>query len=514
MLGLTGRNTDSEGSAGIAVLGGGPAGLTAAYVLGLRGRPATLFEADGVVGGLAKTVEFKGYRFDLGGHRFFTKLGPIQRLWEDVLGDEFLVRPRLSRIYYRGQYIAYPLVARDVLAQLGVVESTLCALSYVRQRLRPRGDALSFEDWVTSRFGRRLYETFFKSYTEKVWGIPGSRIKAEWAAQRIKNFSLAKAILTTVGRRQTDVTTLLEEFRYPRLGPGQMWGAFARRVEELGVPVRLNQRCAEIGHDGRRVDRIRLRSNGDVSELAVDGVLSSIPLSELVLSLDPPAPPEVRSAARRLRYRELVIVALVIDEHEPFPDNWIYLHDPETRAGRVQNFGAWSPSMVVPGTTCLGVEYFCFEGDEIWQLSDEQAVEMAKDELARIGLIRPDRVVDGVKVRVPRAYPMYDDGYRDAVATIRAYLEGFENVATFGRNGLHRYNNQDHSMWTAILATLNLTDGTDYDVWSVNTEADYLEEGAVVDGLLDLQLTGLPRTALESRPEPPRERPPERSRRP
>ncbi len=514
MRGLTRRITEADGAAGIAVLGGGPAGLTAAYVLGLRGRPATLFEADGVVGGLAKTVEFKGYRFDLGGHRFFTKLGPIQRLWEDVLGDEFLVRPRLSRIYYRGRYIAYPLVARDVVARLGMLESALCALSYLRHRLRPPREVVSFEDWVTARFGRRLYSKFFQSYTEKVWGIPGSQIKAEWAAQRIKNFSLAQAILTTLGLRRTHVTTLIEQFRYPRLGPGQMWETFARRIEELGVPVQLNQRCVEIGHDGRRVERVRIRSNGHVRELAVDGVLSSIPLSELVLSMDPPAPQPVREAARRLRYRELVIVALVIDEDEPFPDNWIYLHDPETRAGRVQNFGAWSPGMVVPGTTCLGVEYFCFEGDDIWDMPDEDAVEMAKNELARIGLIRPERVVEGVKVRVPRAYPMYDEGYREAVATIREYLEGFENVATFGRNGLHRYNNQDHSMWTAILATLNLTDGTAYDVWSVNTEADYLEEGAVVDGLLDVQLTGLPRAALETPPEPAQERPPERSRRP
>jgi protoporphyrinogen oxidase len=470
------------------VIGGGPAGLTAAYVLGLRGHKGAVFEADGVVGGIAKTVEFNGYRFDLGGHRFFTKLRPIQRLWEEMLGDEFLTRPRLSRIYYQGKYLAYPLVARDVIPRLGIVESGLCALSYLWNRFRPRREALSFEDWVTTRFGRRLYDTFFKSYTEKVWGVSGSEIKAEWAAQRIQNFSLAKAILTMLGLRRTHVTTLIEEFRYPRLGPGQMWEAFQRRVEELGVPVHLKQRCVAVRHDGRRVESVVLRSNGDVTEIAVDGVLSSIPLSDLVLSLDPPPPPEVAAAARRLRYRELCLVALVIDEEQPFPDNWIYLHDPGTRAGRVQNFGAWSASMVVPGTTCLGVEYFCFEGDEIWEMPDAEAVELAKEELARIGLIDPARVVDGVKVRVPRAYPMYDSGYLEAVAVLRRYLDGFENLATFGRNGLHRYNNQDHSMWTGILAALNVTDGTDYDVWSVNTQAEYLEEGELVDGLLDVEL--------------------------
>ena len=494
MLALSEREAGGRGEpAGIAVLGGGPAGLTAAYVLGLRGRGATVYEADGVVGGIAKTVEFKGYRFDLGGHRFFTKLRPIQRLWEEMLGDELLVRPRLSRIYYQGKYLAYPLVAKDVIARLGLLESTLCALSYLWNRFRPRREALSFEDWVTTRFGRRLYDTFFRSYTEKVWGIPGSEIKAEWAAQRIKNFSLAKAILAMLGLRGSQVTTLIEEFRYPRLGPGQMWEAFRRRVEELGIPVELNRRCVEILHAGGRVDRIRVRSNGDVREHAVEGVLSSIPLSELVLSLQPEPPPDVVAAARRLRYRELVLVALVIDEEEPFPDNWIYLHDPGTRAGRVQNFAAWSPSMVVPGTTCLGVEYFCFEGDEIWNMPDDEAVEMAKNELVKIGLIRPERVVEGVKVRVPRAYPMYDSSYGEALHMIRAYLDGFENLATFGRNGLHRYNNQDHSMWTAILAALNMTDGTAYDVWSVNTDSEYLEEGAIVDGLLDVRLTGLPR---------------------
>jgi protoporphyrinogen oxidase len=507
MRGLSTRATEEvHEPAGIAVLGGGPAGLTAAYVLGLRGRRATVFEADGVVGGIAKTVEFKGYRFDLGGHRFFTKLAPIKRVWEEMLGDEFLVRPRLSRIYYQGKYLAYPLVARDVIARLGLLESGLCALSYIWNRFRPRREALSFEDWVTTRFGRRLYDTFFRSYTEKVWGIPGSEIKAEWAAQRIKNFSLAKAILSMLGLRGSHVTTLIEEFRYPRLGPGQMWEAFRARIEELGIPVELKQRCVEIAHRDGRVERVRLRSNGDVREVPVEGVLSSIPLSELVLSLRPVPPPNVLAAARRLRYRELVLVALVIDEEEPFPDNWIYLHDPGTRAGRVQNFGAWSPSMVVSGTTCLGVEYFCFEGDEIWDMSDEEAVEMATGELARIGLVHPDRVVEGVKVRVPRAYPMYDSGYGEALAVLRGYLEGFENLSTFGRNGLHRYNNQDHSMWTAILAALNATDGTSYDVWSVNTDTVYLEEGEIVDGLLDVRLTGLPREpeGAEARPAQPR----------
>jgi predicted dehydrogenase/protoporphyrinogen oxidase len=473
-------------SVGTAILGAGPAGLTAAHVLGRRGLPGAVFEADGTVGGIAKTIEFNGYRFDLGGHRFFTKLKAVQQLWEETLGDDFLTRPRLSRIYYNGKYFAYPITARDVVGRLGLWESILCALSYLAAARHRRVDAETFEEWVTARFGRRLYDAFFRSYTKKLWGIPGSEIRSLWAAQRIKNFSLPKAVLTMLGLQRDHVTTLIEEFQYPRLGPGQMWEAFASRAEDAGIPIHLQQRCVAVRHSDDRVRSIVLRQNGDVFEHAVDAVVSSIALQDLVLSLDPPPPPEIEAAARSLRYRDLILVALMTSEAEPFPDNWIYLHDPETRAGRVQNYGAWSEDMVRPNTTCLGVEYFCFRGDEIWEMSDEQAVELATRELAQIGLIDPSKVVDGVKVRVPKAYPMYDSKYEEAVATIRAYLGRFENLETCGRNGLHRYNNQDHSMWTAILATLNLIDGARHDVWSVNVEAEYLEEGELIEELLDL----------------------------
>jgi predicted dehydrogenase/protoporphyrinogen oxidase len=470
---------------GTAIIGGGPAGLTAAYLLGKRGRPATVFESDGSVGGIAKTIEFNGYRFDLGGHRFFTKLGPVQRLWEEMLNGEFLTRPRLSRIYYKGKFFAYPIAARDVVGRLGVVEATRCALSYLWASRHRKSEVDTFEEWVTSRFGRRLYDAFFRSYTEKVWGIPGSEIRSLWAAQRIKNFSLGKAILSILGLQRGHVTTLIEEFRYPRLGPGQMWEAFAARAEEFGIPVRLNHRVAALKHANDRIESIVVRQNGHVFEHSLDAVISSMSLQDLILSLDPPAPPAVRAAASDLRYRDLVLVALMTTQEEPFPDNWIYLHDPDTRAGRVQNFGAWSPEMVRPGTTCLGVEYFCFQGDDIWEMNDEEAVRLATDELARVGLLDPAKVIDGVKVLVPKAYPMYDARYEEAVSTIRAYLDRFENLQTCGRNGLHRYNNQDHSMWTAILAALNVVDGAAHDVWGVNTESDYLEEGEIVEAILE-----------------------------
>ena len=480
------RTGQPSASPGIAVLGGGPAGLTAAYVLAARGARAAVYEADCVVGGLAKTVELDGYRFDLGGHRFFTKLKPVERLWEEMLGGELLTRPRLSRIYYRGKFFSYPLRAEDVVARLGIRESALCGLSYLRTRWRARRPAETFEEWVTSRFGPRLYDAFFRSYTEKVWGIPGSEIRAEWAAQRIKDFSLVKAVQRMLGVDRGRVTTLIEEFRYPRLGPGQMWEAFRDEIENQGIPVHLGRRCESVRHRDGRVESVVLRSNSHEVEETVDGVLSSIPLGELVLALDPPAPEEVRAAARRLRYRDLVVVALMTSEAEPFPDNWIYVHDPGTRAGRVQNFGAWSPHMVPHGTTCLGVEYFCFEGDDLWRLGNDEAVVLARDELARIGLVDAAGVFDGVKIAVPKAYPMYDRHYREAVAMLRGYLAGFENLQTCGRNGLHRYNNQDHSMWTAMLATLNLLDDARHDVWSVNTDEDYLEEGDAVDEVLDL----------------------------
>jgi protoporphyrinogen oxidase len=488
---VAGFRPDSE-SIGTAVLGAGPAGLTGAYVLARRGERGAVFEADDVVGGIARTVEFDGYRCDLGGHRFFTKLAPVERLWQEALGEELLTRPRLSRIYYQGTFFDYPLTAKDVVARLGFAESTRSALSYLWGRARRPRNPDTFEEWVTSRFGRRLYEAFFRSYTEKVWGIPGSEIRAEWAVQRIQNFSLFKAMLTILGARRQHVTTLIEEFRYPRLGPGQMWEEFRWLVEEGDVPVCLNTRCVGVRHDGRRVREIVVESADGRATHVVDGVLSSIPLSELVLAFDPEVPDDVRRAARRLRYRDLVVVALVTEQDCPFPDNWIYLHDPGTRAGRVQNFGAWSPSMVQPGTTCLGVEYFCFEGDDIWGLEEGSAIELARDELARIGLVDPSQITGGRRIRVPKAYPMYDGTYRASVATIRRYLDRFQNLQPCGRNGLHRYNNQDHSMWTAILGTLNLLDGAGHDVWSVNTEATYLEEGEVAGELLELELAPRP----------------------
>jgi protoporphyrinogen oxidase len=436
-------------------------------------------------------VEYDGARFDIGGHRFFTKVPAIERFWRQILGEELRTRPRLSRIYYDGRYFAYPLRAGDVVRRLGLLRAMLCLASYLavlpRRRLRrPQ----SFEEWVTSRFGRRLYRTFFSSYTFKIWGIPGSEIRSEWAAQRIRNFSLYQAILSILGLRRRHVTTLIEQFLYPRLGPGQMWEALAAEIEQADVPIHLRTRCVELRHDGDRIRSVVVAGENGEQDHPVAGVVSTMPVNELVLRLEPPASPDVLAAARRLRYRSMCVVALVTTEPEPFPDNWIYLHDPGTRAGRVQNFGAWSPDMVRPGTTCLGVEYFCTQGDELWEMPEEEMLELASRELAAIGLLDPARVIGGKKLRVRDAYPMYDATYEEALAVVRRYLSGFENLHTCGRNGLHRYNNMDHSMWTAVLATLNALDGTSLDVWAVNTEEVYLEERATGAHMLASVLGG------------------------
>ena len=473
---------------GIAILGGGPAGLTAGHVLSRRGQRGAVLEADSIVGGIAKTVEFEGYRFDLGGHRFYTKLKPVERFWEAVLEDDWLIRQRMSRIYTRNRFFNYPLKAGDVFSGLGITESIRCGFSYLYWRHHMRDhEPQTFEEWVVSRFGKRIYRNFFESYTEKVWGIPGSEVRSEWAAQRIQNFTAWQALLGILRIRRGHATTLIEEFHYPRRGPGQLWEKLADRLDNGGIPVHRNHEVVGVHHDHGVVNAVSIRRNGSTTQHKVDAVLNSLSLADLIFALEPAAPVEVVEAAKKLRYRNLSLVALMTDEPEPFPDNWIYLHDPGTRAGRVQNFGAWSPEMVQPGKTCLGVEYFCFDTDDIWNMSDEDAVAYATAELARIGLIDPSRVFNGVKVNVPKAYPMYDSNYREAVAEIRGYLESFENLRTFGRNGLHRYNNQDHSMWSAVIATANLLDGTHQDVWSVNTKGEYLEEQGEIDAdLADL----------------------------
>jgi protoporphyrinogen oxidase len=458
----------------VLVLGAGPAGLTAAYRLAQHAVPVIVLEAEQQVGGLAKTVERDGYRFDLGGHRFFTKSREVEELWHEVLGDEFLRRPRMSRIYWNGRFLDYPLRGTDVIRKLGPVELTRATASFLAAGIRRNRQEDSFEDWVCNRFGRRLFELFFKSYTEKVWGVPTTEIRAEWAAQRIKGLSFASAARSAfMGNRGNRVKSLITEFDYPRLGPGQMWDAMTASIRQLGGEVRTgspvrelivrNDRITEVVAGGRR---IRPRH-----------VISSLPLREVVGLAGTAASADVADAARGLRYRDFLTVALILDSADLFPDNWIYIHEPGVRVGRIQNYRSWSPWMVPdPTKACVGLEYFCFAGDDLWSMADADLVALGTRELEQLGLAQAADVTSGQVVRVPKAYPMYDRDYAERVTCIRGWLDGIENLQQVGRNGLHRYNNSDHSMLTALRAVDNLLSDAGHDIWAVNADSVYHEE--------------------------------------
>ena len=463
-------------SAPVVVIGAGPAGLTAGLRLRQAGVATTVVEASDSVGGISRTVERDGWRFDLGGHRFFTKVPEVEAFWHEVLPDEdFLMRPRLSRILYRGKLFDYPLKPFNALFGLGVLEAVRCVLSYMWVRIHPPKDQGDFEGWVAARFGWRLYRIFFKTYTEKVWGVPATDIQADWAAQRIKNLSLLSAITSAfgLGRDKGQITTLIEEFQYPRLGPGMMWDRCRDLVVERGGDVRMSSPVARVEHAGGRAHTVVLASG---ERLPASAVISSMPMPELVRAMDPPAPAKVLAAANGLSFRDFLTVALVVPESAGFPDNWIYVHEPGVRVGRVQNFGSWSPELVKDGFTCLGLEYFVSEGDDLWESSDEDLIELGRRELETIGLAGTASVAAGYVVRVPHAYPVYDEGYAERVEVLRAWLASVApNVHPVGRNGMHRYNNQDHSMLTAMLAVENITTGATHDVWTVNVEEDYHE---------------------------------------
>ena len=467
-------------------MGAGPAGLTAAYELLKRDVPVTVLEKDPrQVGGLARTVEHNGYRFDIGGHRFFSKNEEVEELWTEILGDEMLSRGRLSRIYYRGRFFAYPIQAFNALWNLGPLEAALCLASYVRARLRPVKDPKSLEEWVRNQFGWRLYSLFFKTYTEKVWGISTKELSADWAAQRIKSLDLWVVIRSALlpnrkpRRRGEIVTTLIDRFRYPRLGPGQMWERVAEISAGQGHPVLLGRSVSRIEHvDGAVTAVVTTGEGGEAERHEGTDFISSIPIRELVARLEPPPPARVRQAAERLGYRDFISVALMIDRPSVFPDNWIYIHDPNVRVGRIQNFKNWSPDMVPdPGKTCLGLEYFCFEGDGLWTMPDADMIELATKELAQLGICAAGEVFDGVVVRQPKAYPVYDDGYQAKVGVVREYIASeLPNLHLAGRNGMHKYNNQDHSMMTALLVARRIATGSLLDPWKVNADAVYHED--------------------------------------
>ncbi len=398
-----------------------------------------------------------------------------------MLGADFLKRPRLSRIYYKKRMFQYPLRPLNALSNLGIGTSLAVVLSYAAAKLRPIRPEHSFEDWVVNRFGRRLYKIFFESYTEKVWGMRGSEIRAQWAAQRIKGLSLRAAVVEmlaqSLGRRKnSDVKTLISEFEYPRLGPGMMWEAFRAKVESGGGQILLNSRVVSIGHDGARVRSVVIDRDGELTPLPAGHLISSMPVRDLMEAWSPAPPPHVLAAARHLRYRDFISVALIVESPNLFPDNWIYVHDPSVKVGRIQNYKNWSADMVPKsGQTCLGLEYFCTVGDALWGMSDQALLALAKSELAQLGLAQPAQIVDGTVVRMLQAYPVYDEGFENAVNVVREYVATFDNLQLIGRNGTHKYNNQDHSMVSAILAVRNMF-GEQHDLWALNADDEYYEQ--------------------------------------
>lgn len=464
------------GKTKVNIIGAGPAGLSAARELVRDERfHVEVLEQTPLLGGISRTELYKQYRIDIGGHRFFTKHEAINSIWEETLGSEFLHVERSSRIYYKGKFLCYPLQFWDTILHLGPVESALVCLSYLQAFLLPVRDEQTFEQWTTNRFGKRLYNTFFKEYTEKIWGMPCSSIQADWAAQRIKGLSLSKAVSNAIFGTNGP-KSLIESFRYPRLGPGMMWEHFSEDIVSRGGHVQLESPVTALHHIDGTIHHLGSGKKGDECTLQTDQVLSTMPLSRLVRLLQPKAPDDVLHAAAKLLYRDFIIVVLIVDQKTTFPDQWLYIHSPEVLVGRIQNFKNWSAAMVPDdSTTSLGMEYFCNRHEPLWQKTDRELVHLATEELERLGISKRRLILDGCVIRQPFAYPVYDKSYRNNLDTIRSYLLSFNNLQTVGRNGMHRYNNMDHSMLTGIQAAQNLK-GANHDPWLTENEYEYIEE--------------------------------------
>ncbi|MEO1058664.1 MAG: NAD(P)/FAD-dependent oxidoreductase [Actinomycetota bacterium] len=503
---------DAEPVDSIVVIGAGPAGLTAAHELTKSGLTCDVLEADDVVGGISRTVVADGNRFDIGGHRFFTKVRAVEDRWHELLPDDLLIRERSSRIFYRGKFYEYPLKPLNALANLGPIEALRCVVSYLGARVARltirRQPPNTLEDYVVANYGRRLYDHFFRAYTTKVWGVDPSALSADWGAQRIKGMSLWAAVWEPIrarvaGRRDRDrqVTSLIEEFLYPRLGPGMMWERCTEVVEAAGCKVHLESPVTRIRRTAglaRSVDTTD--ETGAVTTYPADHVISSMPLAQLVTVMDPPAPVQVLDAAERLTFRDYLLVALVVTaDLVDWTDNWVYVHEPDVDAMRIQNFGAWSPDMVRDGCAVLGVEYTTDASDPLWSAPNDELIRRASGELARLGLVPEGHIDAGHVVRMPKAYPVYDEHYEQHVTTVRKWLaEATPNVHPIGRNGMHRYNNQDHSMYTAMLTVENIVNGAEHDVWAVNVDADYHESGSGPSARTGRDAPIVPRAATDA----------------
>jgi protoporphyrinogen oxidase len=491
----------------VVCIGAGPAGLTAAYRLTAAGAEVSVLERDPeLLGGISRTEVYNGFRFDVGGHRFFSRSKEIEDLWQEILGDQLLTRQRKSRIFYKGKLFDYPLRPMNALAGLGLFESIRCMLSYFKTSLFPARNPKTFEEWVSNQFGHRLYSIFFESYTEKVWGMKCTEISADWAAQRIKGLSLGTAVWqalmpTSLKRGGAKAKSLIESFRYPRLGPGQMWETAAEKVRDAGGEVLMGMDVDGLSRNPESGEWTvsATGTDGKRHELKADHVISSAAIAELAECLEPAPPEAVMTAGRALRYRDFVTVALIVKDVDCFDDNWIYIHDPGVKVGRIQNFKSWSPHLVPdPDLNCLGLEYFCFKGDGLWDSRDEDLIRLADEELIQLGLVTAGHVIDGTVIRQAKAYPVYDENYEDRVELFRKWLEhNMPGLHLVGRNGMHKYNNQDHAMMTALLAAENILAGEQlWDIWRVNEDAEYHEMGE--DRTLAFSERLVPRSTADS----------------
>ncbi|MDD5254551.1 MAG: NAD(P)/FAD-dependent oxidoreductase [Candidatus Omnitrophica bacterium] len=460
------------------IIGAGPAGLAAAHKLSGYGIEAQIVEKGPVVGGLSRTVRHGDFYFDIGPHRFFTRHKPVLQWWQETLGADFIRVSRRTRIYYGNKYFNYPLSIREVLCKLGVRHWLPVFLSYLKARMAVSPSEKSFEQWVQNRFGNRLYQLFFKNYTEKIWGIPCAQIAADWAAQRIKGVSLAAALRNAIVKDNAgNVRSFIKEFHYPRMGAGMMYEAAAARLLKKGVKISFDSEVIEVIHDNTRIIKVVCRHSGSgrVSEVEGSDFCSTMPLDQLIRCLKPAPHKKIIDICNNLTYRGLLLVHLVLEKKEVFADNWIYVHSPEVRLGRIQNYKNWSPDMVPDsGKTTLSLEYFCTEGDELWSLQDHEAVALGGLELQKLGIARPQEIKSAFVMRVPHAYPVYELNYRVHLDAIKEYVGRFPNLRCIGRSGMFRYNNMDHSVLTGFLAAKNIA-GASEDIWNVNTDKAYHE---------------------------------------
>ncbi|MBE0429922.1 MAG: NAD(P)/FAD-dependent oxidoreductase [Thermoleophilia bacterium] len=468
-------------STDVCVIGAGPAGLSAAFILSENHKDAVVLEMSGQVGGISRTIVRDGFRFDLGGHRFFTKDDEIDDFFRQILGDEAIWVPRSSKIFYMDKYFDYPLTPANALMGMGIGTTARCLGDYGLVKIRNlfrKPEIVSLEDWVSNEFGRELFKLFFKNYTEKVWGIDCDRICAEWAAQRIKGLSLRVAVRDALfPQKDGKVATLIDKFMYPRLGIGRISERLVEDIEARGNEVRTRSRAAAVNHEGGRITSVDVESADEGNyRLEVESLCSSMPLTELVLAMRPQASEDVRHAAGSLRYRDLITVNLMVDKPQVTDQTWIYIHDPTITLGRVHEPKNWSVDMAPEGKSSIVAEYFCFEGDSIWTMDDRELIDLTIADLdRRLGFLKKEEVIDGFVVRVPKAYPMYELGYEEPLKKVMDYVGGFSNLEIVGRYGTYKYNNMDHSMKTGILAARNLL-GESHDIHEVNLKKEYHEE--------------------------------------